>query len=378
MDNKPIKVAQIVGKWVGGGVEAVVWNYYSHIDKDKIQFDFICDEDSTNIPYEEIKKNGGRVILVPPYQKIFKYLRELKKIFKENNYKIVHSHINTLSVFPLFIAKCSGIPVRIAHSHSTTNKKETKKNIIKQILRPLNKFFATDYMCCSEDAGKWMFGKKKYNEGNVFIVNNAIDVEKFRFNQENRIKKRNELNISKDTLVIGHIGRFVNSKNHLFLLDVFNEINKKIPNSVLLLVGQGPLTERVKNKVKKLNLTDKVKFLGQRKDINDIYQALDIFVFPSLYEGLGMVIIEAQCSGLTCFVSDNVPKKVKINKNIHFLSLNTSPNEWSEMILKKIVFERKDYSQLIKKNGYDIKTESIILLKKYKELYQKGEYNEKN
>jgi len=159
MEQRCIRVAQVIGKWVGGGVEAVVMNYYRHIDHSKVQFDFICDEDSTDIPYEEIEKLGGKVIIVPPYQKIFKYQRALKKVLEEGNYKIIHSHINTLSVFPLRIAKKIGIPVRIAHSHSTTNKKEWKKNLLKQTLRPFSKVYATNYFCCSEI--KRMM-KKKY------------------------------------------------------------------------------------------------------------------------------------------------------------------------------------------------------------------------
>ena len=183
--NKTIRIAQVIGKWLGGGVEAVVMNYYRHIDRNKIQFDFICDSDSTNIPYEEIEKLGGKVILVPPYQKVFAYHKELKKIFKENNYKIVHSHINTLSVFPLYAAKCAGVPIRIAHSHSTTNKKEWKKNFIKQILRPFSKIFATHYFACSEYAGRWLFGNKEYDKGKVFLLNNAIDVNRFKYDEKN-------------------------------------------------------------------------------------------------------------------------------------------------------------------------------------------------
>ena len=157
MDKKqePIRIAQIIGKWVGGGVEAVVMNYYRQIDKNKIQFDFICDADSTNIPYEEIESFGGKIILIPPYQKVLAYHKELKKVLKKGNYKIVHSHINTLSVFSLFAAKCAGVPIRIAHSHSTTNPKEKKRNLMKQVLRPFSKIFATHYMCCSELAGRW-------------------------------------------------------------------------------------------------------------------------------------------------------------------------------------------------------------------------------
>ena len=179
--NEPIRVAQIIGKWLGGGVESVVMNYYRHIDRTKIQFDFICDEDSTNIPYGEIEKMGGKVILIPPYQKVFKYHKKLKEVLKSGGYKIVHSHINTLSVFSLFAAKCAGVPVRIAHSHSTTNKKEKKKNLLKQVLRPFSKVFATDYMCCSELAGRWLFGNKEYDNGNVYLLNNAIDLDKFKY-----------------------------------------------------------------------------------------------------------------------------------------------------------------------------------------------------
>ena len=141
--SEPKRIAQIVGKWVGGGVEAVIMNYYRNIDKSKIQFDFLCDSDSTNIPYEEIESLGGRVILIPPYQKPFKYHKELKRILKENKYEIVHSHISTMSLFSLFAAKCAGVKVRVAHSHSTTNKAEWKKNLMKQVLKQFSKVFAT-------------------------------------------------------------------------------------------------------------------------------------------------------------------------------------------------------------------------------------------
>ena len=180
MKNKPIIIAQIMGKWVGGGVEAVIMNYYKHIDRTKVQFDFICDSDSTNIPYEEIEKLGGRVILCPPYQNLFKYIKFLTKLFKENKYTIIHSNINVLSVFPLYAAKKAKVPVRIAHSHSTSNKKEWKKNIVKNILRPFSKRYATDYFACSELAGRYMFGDKTFNEGKVTVINNAIDLDMIR------------------------------------------------------------------------------------------------------------------------------------------------------------------------------------------------------
>ena len=379
-ENKPIRVAQIIGKWIGGGVEAVVMNYYRHIDRSKIQFDFICDEDSTNIPYEEIESLGGKVILIPPYQKVFKYHKALKKALKEENYKIVHSHINTLSVFSLFAAKCAGVPVRIAHSHSTTNKKEKKKNLLKQILRPFSKVFATDYMCCSELAGRWLFGNKEYDKGNVYLLNNAIDLDKFKYDEKIRNEKRKELNIDDDTLVIGHVGRFVEQKNHRFLIDIFNEVHKEKENSILMLVGQGPLMEEIKEKVKALGLENNVMFLGQRNDINELYQAMDLFLFPSLYEGLGMVVVEAHCSNLPCIVSSEVPKIVKIGSNIIFVSLENDIYYWAEKVNLIVEQYKKrgdfEWSSVIR---YDIQKEAVKLENKYIIMYErKGAKDGKN
>lgn len=368
--EEPIRIAQVVGKWVGGGVESVVMNYYRNIDRDKIQFDFLCDSDSTNIPYDEIEKLGGRVILIPPYQKVFEYQKELIKIFKQNKYKIVHSHINTLSVFPLRAAKKVGVPVRIAHSHSTTNKAEKKKNMMKMVLRPFSKKYATNYFACTEHAGRWLFGNKEYDNGNVYILNNAIDLDKFKYNEKIRSKKRKELNIGNDTLVIGHIGRFVAQKNHTFLIDIFNELHKKKKNSILLLIGQGPLMDEIKQKVAMLGLSDSVKFLGQRDDVNELYNVMDLFLFPSLYEGLGMVLIEAQANGLPCIASTEVPRIVKISKDVSFLELRSSINIWCDEIIKMIGKKNLvDINILIEKD-YDIKSESIKLIKKYKELYK--------
>lgn len=372
--NEPIRVAQIVGKWIGGGVESVVMNYYRHIDRTKIQFDFICDEDSTNIPYEEIEKLGGKVILIPPYQKVFKYHKVLKKILKDADYKIVHSHINTLSVFSLFAAKCARIPVRIAHSHSTTNKKEKKKNALKQLLRTFSKLFATDYMCCSELAGRWLFGNKEYDKGNVYLLNNAIDIDKFKYNEEVRKRIREELNIQDNTLVIGNVGRFVEQKNHRFLIEIFNEIHKQNDNSILLLAGQGPLMGEIKIKVKNLGLEKCVKFLGQRKDINELYQAFDVFCLPSLYEGLPVVGVEAQATGLLCVFSKDMTKETKILESTQFLSLNQKASEWAKIILDKSELNcKKDTSKEMSENGFDINIEANKLEKIYRKLEYGGD-----
>lgn len=269
-----------------GGVESVVMNYYRNIDKEKIQFHFLCDEDSTDIPYQEIEKLGGKVIIIPPYQKLFKYQKELYRVFKENNYKIVHSHINALSVFPLRIAKKAGVPIRIAHSHSTSNKKEWKKNILKMILRPFSKLYANQYFACTEYAGKWLFGKKVVERKELNVINNAIDLKKFEFNENTREDLRKELGIKEDTLIIGHVGRFMKQKNHEFLIEVFKELIKKNDNSILMLIGQGPLLNDMKQKVRDLNIEDKVKFIGQVTNVEKYYNIMDVFLFPSIYEGL--------------------------------------------------------------------------------------------
>lgn len=372
-NEKPIRIAQIIGKWIGGGVESVVMNYYRNINRNEVQFDFFCDEDSTNIPYEEIERLGGKVILIPPYQKVFKYQKKLKYIFKKENYKIVHSHINTLSVFPLYAAKKAGVPVRIAHSHSTTNKKEKKKNLIKQVLRPFSKIFATNYMCCSEVAGRWLFGNKQYDKGNVYLLNNAIDLEKFKYDEKIRKSKRKELNIGKSTLVIGHIGRFVEQKNHKFLIDIFNEIHNKNDDSILMLAGQGPLENKIKNKVINLGLQDSVKFLGQRNDISDLYQVFDIFCLPSLYEGLPVVGVEAQASGLPCALSNEMTKETKILNSTVFISLYSSVKNWANEVIDLCAkYKRKEISKdEIRKSGFDIKYEAKKLEKKYELLYER-------
>lgn len=359
MGKNTIRIAQIMGKWLGGGVEAVVMNYYRNIDRTKIQFDFICDSDSTNIPYDEIKKLGGKVILIPPYQKVFKYHKKLKQVLKEGNYKIVHSHINTLSVFSLFAAKCAGVPVRIAHSHSTTNKKEWKKNLMKQALRPFSKKYATDYFACTEHAGRWLFGDRTFEQGKVYILNNAIDLDKYKYNQKIRKNIRKELGINDDTLVIGHIGRFVAQKNHTFLIDIFNELHKKKKNSILLLIGQGPLMDEIKEKVEMLGISDSVKFLGQRGDVDELYNVMDLFLFPSLYEGLGMVLIEAQANGLPCIASTEVPKIADISNNVQFYDLNDSIDIW----LKN--YDTNRFEFICKNCIYNIKKEARKLEKYY-------------
>lgn len=367
--QEPIRVAQIMGKWLGGGVESVVMNYYRNIDRNKVQFDFICDEDSKYIPKDEVEGLGGKVILIPPYQKPFKYHKELKRVLKEGKYKIVHSHISTMSFFSLCAAKSAKVPIRIAHAHSTTNKKEKKKNLMKQVLRPFSKVFANRYFCCSELAGRWLFGDKTYDDGKVYLLNNAIDVDKFRYDEKIRREKRKELNIKDNQLVIGHIGRFVQQKNHDFLIDIFNEIYKQNKNAILLLAGDGPLKEDIQYKVKELGLEKNVQFLGQRSDANELYQAMDAFVLPSLYEGLPVVGVEAQAAGLPCFFSTDMTKETKVLDTTQFVELTKRSKEWTGIIFKELKdYKRKDTEHEMTLNKFNIKQETKKLINQYEEL----------
>lgn len=354
--SEPIVVAQIMGKWVGGGVESVIMNYYRHIDRNKVQFDFICDEDSTNIPYDEIEHLGGHVILCPPYQKLTKYLKFLKRLFREKKYRIVHSNINTLSVFPLYAAKKAAVPVRIAHSHSTSNPREWKKNLMKNALRPFSKVWATDYFACSELAGRYLFGDKAFDKGEVKIIRNAIDVEKFKFDPEARKKLRKEIGIADDDFVIGHIGRFVEQKNHRFLIDVFAEVKKKKKNAKLVLVGQGPLREEMEQKVKDMGLEKDIFFLGQRSDANKLYSVFDVFCLPSLYEGLPVVGVEAQANGVPCAFSDRITNEVIINKNVVVIRIDDYHLVANKAIDIGVRVQNKNFSLDITKNAKELET----------------------
>ena len=368
MAYNPIRVAHVVGKMVGGGVEAFLMNYYRNIDRTQIQFDFIVDSDSTVVPEDEIEALGGRIFYISPYQNILLYIKELRKIFRDNRYRIVHSHLNVLSVFPLYCAWMERVPVRIAHSHSTSNKIEWKKNIIKTILRPFSKLFATNYFACSIHAGKWLFGNGEYNKGNIELIKNAIDINKFKFNSVIRDRVRKELEIDKNTLVYGHVGRFVQQKNHMFLIKVFRKIYEDNKNSVLLLIGDGPLEEQVRLEVKKYDMEKNIKFLGIRNNVEDYMSAMDVFLFPSIYEGLGIVLVEAQAAGLKCFCSSCIPQEVKFD-DLCFID-KFDEDEWFDKI-KNCEFKSREYSdKKILMHGYDIKEASSILEKKYFELFE--------
>ena len=367
----PVRIAHIIGKMQNGGVEAVVMNYYRNIDRTKIQYDFIIDSDSSNpVLQDEIESLGGKVITIPPYQKPVSYHKALYKLFTENNYPLVYSHLNTLSVFPLFAAWRAGIPIRVAHNHSTAGKGrgETKRNMMKYTLRPFAKVFPTHLCACSEYAGRWIFGKRAMDSGRVRVWPNAIDTERFAYKERVRNDIRMKLNLT-GKFVIGHAGRFVHVKNHAFLVEVFSEIRRRRENSVLLLAGDGPLFNMFRDKVKSAGLSESVIFLGSVHDMEKYYQAMDVFIFPSLYEGLGMAAVEAEISGLPVIASTELPIDAKICDNFHFMPLRDSAVRWAEEALKiSDGHVRKDMSIYARESGFDIKTQAAKMTQWYCDL----------
>lgn len=312
MESKPIRILHIIGILVGGGVETVVMNYYKNIDHSKVQFDFVVhDNDKVDIT-DIVEKMGGKVYKVPAYYKnIFGFMHSIYNIVRENKYKIVHCHMTTLGVFSLLPSWIAGAEIRILHGHSTTVKSETKRNLMKLILRPFSIFVANRQFACSKVAARWLFGPNK----NVEIINNAIDIEKFQFNEEYRTKLREELWLE-NKFIIGHIGRFMYQKNHEYLIQVFQKLVHKIPSAHLVLVGDGPLRESILQKIENLGLSTRITYLGLRKDVHKLYSLFDVFYFPSWYEGLGVVAIESQAAKLPILMSNFVPDEAIIDSSL--------------------------------------------------------------
>lgn len=365
IDQKPIRVAQVVGKMVGGGVESVVMNYYRHIDRSKVQFDFLVDEDSTCVPEEEITSLGGRVFRVPPYQHPIRYRHELIRLMREQQWPIVHSNINTLSVFPLSAAKKAGVPVRIAHSHSTMGKGEFAKNAMKLALRPFANVYPTVRFACGHYAGEWLFGKNH----DFTVIPNAIELDKFRFDPTVRQETRKELGIADDTFLIGHVGRFMPQKNQTFLVDLLADLLPSRSNTMLVFVGEGPDKAEVQQHAEELSVAEHVMFLGQRSDVNRLYQAFDVFCLPSLYEGLCLVGVEAQRAGLPCLFSDAITREVDVTGTSRFMPID-SYEEWSSSISALEPGTRIDSSDKAF-SDYDISENARKLTSMYLKLFEK-------
>ena len=366
--GESIRVAHVIGKMVGGGVEAVVMNYYRHIDRDRVQFDFIIDSDSTVVPSEEIEGLGGRLYKVPPYQRLGEYQRVLGGLLARNAYPIVHSHINTLSVFPLRVAKKVGVPVRIAHSHATMGKGETKRNLMKLALRPLANVYPTDRVACSRYAGEWLFGRR----ADFTVIPNAVELGRFRFDAATRDAVRAEWGVREGCCVVGNLGRMESTKNQAFLIDAFAHLYAERPNSMLVIAGCGSLREPLEQKAHDMGLAGCVRFLGQVGDVSRLYQGMDVFALPSLYEGFGMALLEAQVVGVPSVVSDRVSPEVVLTDGCRLLPLEDGADAWARAIWAQFEGGARKAMASEALNRFDIDNASKKLEGFYLRLYERA------
>ena len=348
-----MKVAHIVGKLKAGGVESVVFNYLRNMDLDGIETDVLYDSDSTVPPPEDLEERGVRFIEIPPYQKLPSYIKTIKKLCRENGYDIVHSHLNSLSGFPLFAAKRGGVKIRIAHNHTTSSRAEGKRDLAKRALRPLARRYAANYAACSEKAGRWLFGDAAFDSGNVRIFNNAIDIDKFAYDPSSRAGIREEYGVG-DGFVLLHVGRFVTTKNHLFIIDIFMELKKYRPDAKLMLVGDGELLDGVRQKAASESLDKDVIFCGVVFDAEKYYSAADAFVLPSLYEGLPVVALEAEAAGLDVYISDTVTRECAVSPHVSFLPLSAGAEEWAKQIVSAPPHDRRADAEVMRASAFDI------------------------
>lgn len=325
-----IRILQCVNNMHRAGLETVLMNYYRHIDRDKIQFDFLMHRAERSDYDDEIESLGGRIYRAPRLypQNYPAYFIYMSRFFREHpEYRIVHSHIDAMSYLPLLAAKRAGVPVRIAHSHNTDIDRDMKYPL-KQLFRSLLPGAATHKAACSAQAGAFLF-----KTADAHIIPNAIEAEGFTYNREARGEKRRELGLG-DALVVGHAGRFAYAKNHDFLLRVFARVLDLNPDAMLLLAGKGEKEEEIRAKAEAMGLAPRLRFLGSRSDLNAIYQAMDVFVLPSLFEGLPVVGIEAQFAGLPCLFSDRISEELAFTDSCRFLPLESGAEVWAEEIIR--------------------------------------------
>ncbi|MDW2799767.1 glycosyltransferase family 1 protein [Clostridium boliviensis] len=360
---EPIRVLHILQRMEAGGTQALLMNIYKKIDRSKVQFDFLVVYKEKQFYDDEIEQLGGRLYKLSFREdfNLVKFRRELNRFFKEHNeYGIIHCHAYTIGYFCLRAAKKNGVTVRIIHSHSNGIVHD-KKYYLKLFMQKVYLKHATDFFACSEEAGKYLFKDRKFS-----VLNNAIDSEKFIADENTRRIVRSELGVE-NKFVVGHVGRLHPEKNHAFLLDVFVEIRKKKESAVLLLIGTGPLEQEIKKKVENSGLTEYVFFLKNRKNMNQIYQAMDIFVFPSLFEGLGIVAVEAQAAGVPVVCSEGLPPETEITPLYKRLQLSDGTEKWADEAIKAAqnLAGHRNMQKYVVEAGFDIDATANMIQKYY-------------
>lgn len=366
-----VRVLHVVTYMGRGGLETMIMNYYRKIDREKVQFDFLVHRQECWDYDGEIEALGGKIYRLPKLNPLsMEYRRQLINFFENHKeYKIVHSHIDCMSAIPLRIAKKTGVPVRIAHAHSSSQDHDAKY-LLKLIYKAAIPKYSTKLMACGEKAGEWMFNGAEFR-----VIKNAIDAKRYRFCLETRTKMRRSLGIQDNEFVVGHVGRFGPEKNHVGVVDIFSQLHQEHPESVLLLVGQDQceLGKKIHEKVESLGLTESVRFLGVRSDVADVMQAMDVFLFPSLFEGFGIVALEAQAAGLPTLVSERIPEECRITNLIQVEKLDIPPDVWAERIWEARTTPRTDRYEEIKASGFDIKENAKKLQEFYLNVYMESE-----
>lgn len=375
---KIIRVLNLFTIMNRGGAETMVMNYYRNINRDKIQFDFLVHRFEKGAYDDEIIKMGGRIYHAMPISplNIHKYKSFLKDFFKihKNEYLIIHSHMSELGYYAVKEAKKQGIPIRICHAHNAPHIFNIKmfisnKIILRNYLKFMIKPYITHRFICGYEAGDWLYGKK-YRD-TFIMLNNAISIEDFKYNKAIEEEQKLKYGLSRK-FIIGHIGRFCEQKNHKFLIDIFCEILSKKNNAVLVMIGSGENEDVIKNYVLQKGIEKNVIFLGTRSDVNKVIQMFDILLFPSLFEGLPVTLIEAQAAGLLCVISDTIPKQCIITNNVITESLKQNAVVWARAVLEKSeTYKKNDTSNQIIKAGYDIKTSALKLEEFYINEYNK-------
>lgn len=364
-----INILHIVPALDGGGIENTLLSYYTNMNRSRFKFDFIVYGDKVGALEADFEKMGATIYHIPSrHENLWQSLKKMKEIICSNKYDIVHAHQNRMSFISLFYAKKCGIRVRIAHSHTAYEQENIVKHFERRVCSILIRYFSTNWFACGVEAGKWLYGEKAVKSEKFHIMNNAIDIDQFIFNNDIRKQKREELR-SEDKFIIGNVGRLSFEKNHEFILKVFNEIHRINSKAILLLVGRGPLEEKIKEQVEIFGLAEAVKFLGYRSDVPQLLQAMDVFLLPSKWEGLPVVLVEAQASGLKSFAADTITDEVKVSNVLTYKSLEQSYVEWATEILKYANgYERKNISDKICQGGYEIKQEAEKMEKTYEKF----------
>ena len=362
------RILMVVGTLECGGAESLVMNLFRNIDHDKFIFDFVTLSNQDGFFSEEIKKLGGKIYYFPKY-KIYNgisFRRKWKNFFKEHKgeYEIIHTHHSSSVAIILKIAKKYGL-YTVAHSHSAGWEKSVRGLLNRMFSRGARKV-ADYFLACSYPAGVTQFGKKVVDDESRFkVVANGIPSDKYIYNVEIRNKIRKQLELSDDVHLYGHVGRFVQAKNHSYLLKVFSELLKKDPNSKLILLGNGELKEDIISQANALGVYENLIMPGVVNTVNEYMQAMDYFIFPSSYEGLPVTLVEAQASGLKCLISKNISDDVVLTDLVESYSIDLDPREWANRILENINYSRQNTSELIKKAGFDINSSVEFLTNFY-------------